>query len=61
MDGNADRPRLLGDGAIDGLPDPPGGIGAELEAAARVELADRTQKPHVALLDQVRNEMPRPR
>ena len=46
--------RLLGDRAVDRLPDPPGGVGAELEAAPRVELPNRPQQPHVALLDQVK-------
>ena len=53
MHGDADGPGLLGDRAVDRLPDPPGGVGAELEAAARVEFPDRTQETHVALLDQV--------
>ena len=53
MHGDADGARLLGDRPVDRLADPPGGIGAELETAPRVELADRTQKSHVALLDQV--------
>src|SRR4029077_10731582 len=30
MDGNANRPRVVGDGALNGLPDPPGGVGREL-------------------------------
>src|SRR5258705_6074806 len=53
MDGDADGARLLGNRTIDGLPDPPGCIRTELEAAPRVELSDRTQKPHGTLLDQV--------
>src|SRR5687767_1769054 len=54
MDRNADRARLLGDRTINGLPDPPGCIGAEFEATARVELSDGAQKPHGSLLDQVK-------
>ena len=50
---DADGARLLGDRAVDGLADPPGGIGAEFEAAAWVELVDRPQQAQVALLDQV--------
>src|SRR5919108_4269343 len=53
MNRNTDRPRLLGDGAVNRLPNPPGGVCTEFEAAARVELADRPQKTHIAFLDQV--------
>src|SRR5947209_15588053 len=38
---DADGPGLVGDGAGDGLADPPGGVGAELVALAVVELLDR--------------------
>ena len=44
---------LLGDAAGDGLTDPPGGVGGELEALAVVELLDRPDQAGVALLDQV--------
>src|SRR6266571_5107202 len=40
VDGHADRPRLVGERARDRLPDPPGRVGRELEAAAPVELLD---------------------
>ena len=53
VDGNADRARVVGNGARDGLTDPPRRVGAELEAAPPVEFLDRAQQPEVALLDQV--------
>ena len=43
----------VGDAAGDGLADPPGGVGGELEALAPVELLDRVHQAQVALLDQV--------
>ena len=48
-----DRPRLVRDAALDGLADPPGRIGGELEALAVVELLDRPDQPDDPLLDQV--------
>ena len=39
----------------DGLADPPGGIGRELEAAAPVELVHRVHQAQVALLDQIQD------
>ena len=53
MDWNADRPRLLGDGAVNRLPDPPCSVGAELEATPRVKFTNCPQEPHVSFLDQV--------
>ena len=53
VDGHADRARVVGDGALHRLADPPGGVGRELEAAAPVELLDRAVEPQRALLDQV--------
>ncbi len=53
MDGDADGPRVVGDGARDGLANPPRGIRAELEAAAPVEFFDGTQEAQVAFLDEV--------
>ena len=50
---DADRARLVGDGAADRLANPPGGVGAEFEAERVVELIDRTQQAKVAFLDQV--------
>jgi len=41
------------DGAADGLPDPPGGIRAELETEPVVELSDGPHQAEVALLDQI--------
>jgi hypothetical protein len=53
---DADGARLVGDGARDGLPDPPGGVGRELVALAIVELLDRADEAQVALLDEVEEE-----
>src|SRR5438309_3018119 len=53
VDRDADRPRLVGDGARDGLPDPPRGVGRELVALVIVELLDRPDEAHVAFLDEV--------
>ena len=53
LDRDPDCPRLLGEGAGDGLADPPGGGGGELEASVIVELLDRSDQAKVALLDQV--------
>ena len=53
VDGDADGAALVGHGAGDGLADPPGGVGAELEAAAVLELVHRPHQARVALLDQV--------
>ena len=45
---------MLSNGAVDGLTDPPGGIGAEFESAPGVKFSDGAQKSHVAFLDQVK-------
>ncbi len=48
-----DRAALVGDRAGDGLADPPGRVGRELEALAVVELLGRADEPDRSLLDQV--------
>ena len=53
VDGHADRSRLVGQGARDGLPDPPGRVRRELEAAPPVELLDRADQAQRALLDEI--------
>ncbi len=53
VDGNADRAALVGDGARDGLPDPPGRIGAELVAFAVVELLHGADQADVAFLNEI--------
>ena len=53
MHRDTDGARLIGDGAGDGLANPPGGVGGELVAAAVLELVDRLHQADVALLDQV--------
>ena len=51
--GQADGAAVVGDGAADGLADPPGGVGRELEAAAELEAVDRLHQADVAFLDQI--------
>ena len=53
VDGDADRPRLVGDRPRHRLADPPGRVGRELVAAPVVELLHRADQPEAALLDQV--------
>ena len=61
VDGEADGAAGVGDAAGDGLADPPGGVGGELEALAPVELLDGVHQAEVALLDQVEQRAgPRP-
>src|SRR5262249_58405084 len=47
---------LIGDGAGDGLADPPGRVGAELVAAAILVLVHGPHQACVPFLDQVRSE-----
>jgi hypothetical protein len=58
VDRDADGPRLVGDGAGDGLADPPGGVGRELVPTAVLELVHRLHQADVALLDQVQELKP---
>jgi hypothetical protein len=53
VDGQADRLRLVGQRPLDRLLDPPGGVGRELAALARVEALHRLDEADVALADQV--------
>ena len=53
VDRDADRARLVRDGARDGLPDPPGGVRAEFVAALVLELVHGTHQADVSFLDQV--------
>ncbi len=50
---DADGAGLVGDGAGDGLANPPGGVGRELVAAAVLELVDRLHQADVAFLNEV--------
>ena len=50
---DADRARLVGDRPAYRLADPPGGVGAELEAQAVIEFLNCPQQADVALLDEV--------
>ena len=51
--GEAHEAGLLVEGPADGLADPEGGVGGELEALAPVELVDGVLEAEVALLDEV--------
>ena len=53
VDRHANGAALIGDGAGDGLADPPGGIGGELVAAGVLELVHRPHQARIALLDQI--------
>src|SRR5579872_6817146 len=53
VDRDANRARLIRDGARDGLPDPPGGVRRELVAALVLELVDGFHQADVALLNEV--------
>src|SRR5439155_1522751 len=50
---HADRPRVVRDGALHRLADPPGRVGRELVAAAPVELLDRAVEAERSLLDEI--------
>ena len=44
---------LVGDGARDGLADPPGSVSGEFETLAWVKLLDSAKQTSIALLDEV--------
>src|SRR3954452_12258813 len=58
VDRDADRAALVGDGARDGLADPPRRVRRELVAAAVVELLDGADEAERALLDEVQEREP---
>src|ERR687893_3055106 len=58
VDGDADGAALVGNGAGDGLADPPRSVRRELEALGRVELLGGPDEPEVALLDEVEEGYP---
>src|SRR5205085_11874543 len=53
VDGQPDRPALVGERPCDRLPDPPGRVGRELEAEPVVELLDGADEAEVPFLDEV--------
>ena len=61
VDGDADRPRLVGDRPRHRLADPPGRVGGELVAAPVVELLDRADQPQEPSWIRSRKLSPRPR
>ena len=58
VDRDPDRAPLVCDRTRDRLANPPGGVGRELVPAAVVELLDRPDQAHRALLDQVEEGEP---
>src|SRR5690606_3015514 len=56
--GHADDRLVADDVAQDALTDPPGGVGAQAVALARIELVNRRHQADVALADQVREGNP---
>src|SRR6059036_68068 len=56
--GDADRAGLVGDGARDRLPDPPGRVGRKLITTPIFELIDRLHEADVAFLDEVEELQP---
>ena len=54
MNGDTDGSRLVGNGSRDGLTDPPGRIGRELEALGIIELINSLNKTYVAFLNKVK-------
>ncbi len=58
VDRDPDRARLVGDRPRDGLADPPGRVGRELEALAVVELLDGADQADRALLDEIEERQP---
>lgn len=51
-----DRPGLVGNGPGDGLTDPPGGIGGELESLGVVKFFHCLDQTAVAFLDQIQEQ-----
>src|SRR5262249_39720361 len=60
VDGHADRTRVVRNCPLYGLPDPPGGVGRELVAAAPIELLDSAIQAERPLLDQVEERNAKP-
>ena len=58
--GQSDRPRVVGQGARDGLADPPGRVGREAEAAPVVVLLDRAYSPRLPSWTRSSSATPRP-
>ena len=56
MNGDADGAGLIGDGAGDGLADPPGGVSGEFVTLAVIEFFNGFDKAQVAFLDQVEEQ-----
>ena len=54
----ADGLSVRGEGALDGLLDPPGGVGAELAPLIGVEALDGLDQPEVAFADEVHERQP---
>ena len=55
MNGEADGFTLVGEGAADGLFDPPAGVGTKFDSTARLEPFDRFHQAEVTFGDEVEN------
>src|SRR2546430_17742028 len=60
MDRNPDGAGLISHRPSDRLPNPPGSVRAELEAAPVIELFDRSHQAEVAFLNQVQHRQAAP-
>src|SRR5258706_5638370 len=58
MHGQSDRPSVVGNRATDRLPDPPCGVGGELESAAELESIHRLHQAEVSFLNQIEKRKP---
>ncbi len=58
MDGQPDGLALVGQGALDGLFDPPGGVGGELAALGGVKTFHGLHQADIALGDQIEQRQP---
>ena len=54
--GNANRPRLIGNGPGNSLPNPPCCIGGELVALCIIKLLNSLDKAQIALLNQIKEQ-----
>src|SRR4029077_2989286 len=53
MHGNSDRARLVGNGARDGLANPPSRVSGKFVSSTVFKFLDRFHQPHIAFLDQI--------
>ena len=56
MNGDTNRPRLIGDRSGDGLADPPGGVCAEFVAFGIIKLLHGLDQAEISFLNQVKEQ-----